>query len=139
MHAFYERVDMSNQFSSFIKKTYPQGTPVTSVGKVKVFTIDEWVKHHGDTPIQLMKFDIQGGELRVLRGAAHVLQTSTLLVYTEILFNSLYDGGAIHSEIDLCLREYGFVLYDIFKPKYSPEGLLMWGNAIFLHPGRLDI
>jgi FkbM family methyltransferase len=122
-----------------LKKTYPQGTSVTSVEKVNVFTIDEWVKHHGDTPIHLMKFDIQGGELRALRGAAHVLQTSTLLIYTEILFNSLYDGGAIYSEIDLYLRECGFVLYDIFKPKYNPEGLLMWGNAVFLHAGRLGI
>lgn len=122
-----------------LKKTYPQGTSVTGVEKVKVVTIDGWVKYHGDIPIHLMKFDIQGGELRALRGAAHVLQTSTLLVYTEILFNPLYDGGAVHSEIDLYLREYGFVLYDIFKPKYNPEGLLMWGNAIFLHAGRLGI
>lgn len=96
-----------------LKKTYPQGTSVTSVEKVNAVTIDGWVKHHGDTPIQLMKFDIQGGELLALRGAAHVLQTSTLLIYTEILFNSLYDGGAIYSEIDLYLRECGFVLYDI--------------------------
>jgi len=86
-----------------------------------------------------MKFDIQAGELRALRGAVRVLQSSTLLVYTEIWFNPVYNGGAIYSEIDLFFREYGFALYDMFKLKYNPNGLIMWGNAIFLNVRRLGM
>jgi hypothetical protein len=124
---------------SRLKAIDPQGTSIKRVEKVETVTIDGWAKRNGNPPIQLMKFDIQGGELNAFRGATHMLSSSTLLVYTEILFNALYDGGAICSQLDLCLREYGFVLYDLFKPKYASNGLLMWGNAIFLHANRLGI
>jgi FkbM family methyltransferase len=120
----------------YLKRMKPNGATVKSVEKIEAVTIDEWTRRKSNPPIQLMKFDIQEGELKALRGAARVLQTSTLLVYTEISFNPLYDGGAIYSEIDLCLRKYGFILYDLFKPKYDPTGPLMWGNAIFLHANR---
>jgi FkbM family methyltransferase len=122
-----------------LKEIDPHGVTLKSSEKVQVVTIDHWVENHGSPAIQLMKFDIQGGELRALRGAACVLQNSTLLVYTEILFNPLYKNGSIFCEIDLFLREYGFVLYDIYKPKYDPKGLLLWGNAIYLHSERLSI
>ena len=122
-----------------LKKIDPRGTSLKSTEKVEVITIDQWAKRNGNPTIQLMKFDIQGAEIRALRGAAQVLQDSTLLVYTEILFNPLYKNGAIFSEVDLLLRKYGFMLYDIFKPKYDPKGLLLWGNAIYAHAERLGI
>ncbi len=122
-----------------LKQMDSQGSSVKSLEKVKVVTIDEWAKRNDDPAIQLMKFDIQAAELKALRGAVHVLRSSTLLVYTEICFNPMYEEGAIFSEIDLFLREYGFVLYDMFKPKYNPNGLILWGNAIFLNTERLGI
>lgn len=117
----------------------PNGASVKSLEKVQVVTIDEWAKRNGDPAIQLMKFDIQGGELRALRGAVRALRSSTLMVYTEIWFNPVYIDGAIYSEIDLFLRENGFLLYDIFKPKYNPNGLIMWGNVIFLNVQQLGM
>ena len=116
-----------------------RGASVKSLEKVKLVTIDEWSKRNDDPPIQLMKFDIQAAELRALRGAVHVLQSSTLVVYTEICFNPIYKEGAIYSEIDLFFRKYGFALYDMFKPKYGPNGLILWANAIFLNLERLGI
>ena len=124
---------------SRLKEIDRQGASVKSMEKVEIVTIDEWAKRNDDPSIQLMKFDIQAAELRALRGAVRVLQSSTLMVYTEICFNPVYTEGAIYSEIDLFLREYGFVLYDMFKPKYNPNGLILWGNAIFLHGERLGI
>ena len=122
-----------------LKEISVQGASVKSLEKVELVTIDKWAERNGDTTIQLMKFDIQAGELKALRGAVRVLQSSTLLVYTEIWFNPVYNDGAIYSEIDLFFREYGFVLYDMFKLKYNHNGLIMWGNAIFLNAQRLSI
>lgn len=115
----------------------PQGAVVKKTETVEVVTIDAWAQRAGNPDIQLMKFDIQGGELKAMRGASRTLRTSTLALFTEILFNPLYEGGAIFSEIDLFLREQGFVLYDLFGPKYDPRGLLLWGNAIYVHAERL--
>jgi hypothetical protein len=30
-------------------------------------------------------------------------------------------------------------LYDIYKPKYNPNGLIQWANAMFVHAGRLGL
>lgn len=122
-----------------LKEIDPQGSCVERLEKAQIVTIDDWAKRNGDIDIQLMKFDIQGGELKALRGATRVLQYSTLLVYTEIWFNCPYEDGAIYSEIGLFFRKHGFVLYDIYKPKYNLNRLIMWGNAIFLNAERLSI
>ncbi len=122
-----------------LKEIDPRGSGAERLEKVQIVTIDDWAEHNGNLAIQLMKFDIQGGELKALRGATRMLQYSTLLVYTEIWFNCPYEDGAIYSEIDLFLRKYGFVLYDIYKPKYNSNRLIMWGNAIFLNAERLGI
>ena len=122
-----------------LKEMYPKEARVRTVEQVRTVTIDGWVKQNGSPEIQVMKFDIQGGELRALTGGTQTLQASTLLIYIEILFNSLYEGGALFAELDLLLRKSGFVLYNIYKPKCDQRGLLMWGNAIFAHSERLRI
>lgn len=122
-----------------LQEILPEGASVKSDEKVELVTIDNWAQRNGDLAIELMKFDIQGAELKALRGAVNTLQNSTLIVYTEISFNPLYEGSAIYSEIDLFLREHGFALYDMYKPKYHPNGLIMWANAIFVHIQRLGL
>lgn len=122
-----------------LKEIDPQGSAVEKSEKVQIVTIDNWAKRNENPAIQVMKFDIQGGELKALRGATRMLECSTLLVYTEIWFNCPYEDGAIYSEIDLFFRKNGFVLYDIYKPKYNSNRLIMWGNAIFLNAERLGL
>lgn len=116
-----------------LREISPQGAAVKHLEETRVVTIDEWAKRNGSPAIQLMKFDIQGAELKALRGATCLLAGPALLVYAEIWFNPVYDDAAIYSEVDLFLREYGFVLYDVFRPKYDRNGMIMWGNAIFLN------
>lgn len=125
--------------ASRLAEIEPGGASVKSDEQVELVTIDQWAQRNGDPAIQLMKFDIQAGELKALQGAVRVLENSTLLVYTEIWFNPAYEGGAIYGEIDLFLRKHSFALYDIFKPKYGPNGFLMWANAIFLNTQRLGL
>jgi FkbM family methyltransferase len=122
-----------------LREMYPLESEIKTVNKVETVTIDEWIGQENPPVIQVMKFDIQGGELKAMEGAKKVLQNSTLLIYTEVLFNPLYVGGAVYSEIDLFLQNMGFVLYDLFKPKYNKSGKLLWANAIFVHSGRMGL
>jgi FkbM family methyltransferase len=121
-----------------IQELLAEGADVTKQEDVEATTIDEWVQSNGNPPIQVMKFDIQGAELKALSGAIGTLQTSTLLVYAEIWFNACYEGGALYGEVDAFLQQHGFVLYDFYKPKYDAKGLLTWANAIFLNPDRVS-
>jgi FkbM family methyltransferase len=122
-----------------LQNMYPEESAEKEVVQVDMTTIDSWAAVNDVPALQVMKFDIQGGELQALRGAQQALTSSTLMVYTEILFNPLYEGGALYSDIDQCLREYGFLLYNIYKPKCDENGALMWANAIFLHAERMKL
>ena len=79
----------------------PEGSTIEQTANVPVTTLDTWSAQHNDPPIQVLKFDIQAGELRALHGAHRVLEHSALLVYTEVFFNPMYEGGALSSQIDL--------------------------------------
>lgn len=122
-----------------LKDVAPTGSTVKAVSEVDIVTLDEWAARNGNPSIELMKFDIQGAELKALRGAERMLRESTLLVYTEIWFNAVYDGSPLYSEIDAFLRTQGFALYDIYKPKYDPHGLLVWADAIFLNLAKTPL
>jgi FkbM family methyltransferase len=117
----------------------PIGAVIKETVSVPIVTIDQWAEDNGGLPIQLIKFDIQGYELTALKGAVHMLEKSTLLIYSEIWFNSVYEGGALFSDIDEFLRRQGFGLYDIYKPKYNRNGLIQWANAMFVHAERLGL
>ncbi|MHC4124895.1 MAG: FkbM family methyltransferase [Planctomycetota bacterium] len=122
-----------------MKETHPVGSTVINTKKVELVTIDEWAKRNGDPPIHLMKFDIQASELLALRGAIQVLRSSTLLVYTEVWFNTMYSGGALFSELDLFFRQHGFLLYDMYKLRYDTKELIVSGCAIFVNAQKVGM
>ena len=122
-----------------LRQIDPAGSRVKETISVPLVTIDRWVKDNGNPAISLMKFDIQGYELKALQGAVNTLNDSTQIVYTEVFFTSVYEGGALFGEIDAFLRLQGLVLYDIYKPKYNPSGMIQWADAIFVQAKRLGI
>jgi FkbM family methyltransferase len=58
---------------------------------------------------QLLKLDVQGYELSVLRGAVGTLQ-SCHYVYAECSEVLLYDGQALRAEVEAFLRSHGFTV-----------------------------
>lgn len=130
--------------SSFFKpnqrfrQEFPEESAMDHVEKVPIIRLDDWRRKNGMPAIQLMKFDIQAAELKALKGAVETLK-DTVLIYTEIFFNPMYEGGAVYSEIDLFLREQGFSLYNIYKPRADHNGMLDQANAIFIRTDKLGM
>jgi len=122
-----------------MRELFSTDAAVESSAEVDVTTIDDWVQSNSRPALQIMKFDIQGAELKALCGATRTLHEATSLVYIELWFNPGYEGGPLYGDIDSFLRSQGFVLFDIYKPKYDPRGLLTWANAIFVNPARVPI
>lgn len=121
------------------QESYPDETIIQRKETVEAITIDDWVKQNGKVALELMKFDIQSAELMALKGATKTLAESTLAIYTEVFFNPMYEGGAIYSEIDLFLRGQGFGLYNIYKPRAHPDGMLDQANAVFVNTSKINL
>ena len=140
---FYETrwVGQTSRFapSERLVKLHPHSAEARRKTSVPAVRLDDWAQQNGDPPIQVMKFDIQAGELLAMRGATRILESSALLVYTEIYFNRMHEGGALYSELDLFLRERGFVLYNIYGVRADPRDMLVYGDAIFVHAQRLNM
>jgi FkbM family methyltransferase len=123
--------------TALLRESEPDGSVVESVETVPAVTLDAYVTEQGIDGVHVMKLDIQGGELAALQGAATQLREHVLAVYTEVLFNPLYERGALFHELDAFLRSCGFVLFNLYKPAADDRGMLLWGNAVYVHAERV--
>jgi len=103
------------------------------VERVETITLDEYFKSNGlqDEKVLAMKLDVQGHELKVLKGAVNTLKR-TMFVLTELSNHESYEGGARYFEVDQAMRENGFVLQNIFA-SFSYEKVFYEYDAIYIN------
>ena len=106
-----------------------------SVIDIRTTTIDIYCKANNIAQIDILKLDIQGGELAALKGAAGLLAEKRIgLIYSEVYFLEQYEAHPLFHEISRFLHSHGYYLQDIYSPIYG-AGSLAWADAIFLrHP-----
>jgi FkbM family methyltransferase len=104
-----------------------------NVEKVETITLDEYfnVNSLRDEKVLAMKLDVQGHELKVLKGAVNTLK-KTIFVLTELSNHETYKGGARYFEVDQLMRDNGFVLQNIFA-SYSYEKYMYEYDAIYIN------
>jgi len=101
--------------------------------EVETTTLDLFCKINGIEKIDLLNMDIQGTEMRLLRGAQTLLKQKRIgLIFTEVLFVDLYEEQGDYFEIARFLSDYGYYLFDFYNFDYDENGQLTWGDAIFL-------
>ena len=93
--------------------TLPDQTPMTVTGEIKldVATLDGF--ETGAADVDLIKVDVQGGELEVLKGGERILREQATAVILEVNFTELYSGQASFSELNNYLAGMGFTLVDL--------------------------
>jgi FkbM family methyltransferase len=118
-----------------------------------VRTVEIQTRRMDDIPevrkTDFLKLDIQGAELQVLKSAKHVL-AKTLMVQTEVEFVPLYEGQPLFAEIDIFMRESGFLFHRFthisgrpFRPmRFAPTAThdsfrqALWGDAVYVRDFR---
>lgn len=127
---------------------FPEWGRVLATEAVGTVRLDDVAETAG---VQLLKLDIQGAELMVLRHATERLKTA-LVIQAEVEFLPLYVGQPLFSEVETFLRGHGFVLHRFFplvsrafrpvlvnNDPYAGLGQAVWADAVFVrHPLRLD-
>jgi FkbM family methyltransferase len=89
---------------------------------VQLRTLDDWCDEERVT-IDVLKLDVQGAELDVLRGAESQLR-QVVMLEAEVEFNRIYQGLPLFADIDSFLRERGFVLWRLTRlAHYGRRGL----------------
>lgn len=103
-------------------------------GSVKVMTqrLDNFMDAEGLDEIDLLKLDVQGGELKVLEGAGDLINEGKVkLIYSEVSFMSQYQGQPLFHELTNWLAEKNYDLYGVFNLCHSHTGQLIYGDAIY--------
>ena len=97
-------------------------------------TIDNYCMANNIERIDILKMDIQGGELKALNGAKNMLSTQSIdLIYLEMYFLEFYSGQPLAGDIVGFLVNSGYNLHSIYNCSFSGKnGRLMWCDAIFV-------
>ena len=100
---------------------------VTEVLKVTTETLSGFFTKNGLDPADynVWNFDIQGSELHVLRGSAHLLKHADV-IYSEVNTHAVYDGCGLLSELDELLSTHGLKRASLHM---TNEG---WGDAVYV-------
>jgi len=106
-------------------------TRVVARETVGMVTLDKWCEVTlGGTSVDLLKLDLQGGELPALRGATELLKM-VKLVYAEVQFVELYKDAPLYPDVSAFMAAAGFREYALYA---SPEPD-NWGDALYVKEG----
>ena len=110
-----------------------EGNPLSTQKEVKVetITIDSYCQKHNIETIDILKIDVQGSELKVLQGAALMIQERRVkLIFTEISIAPNYKGQSEIDQVIKFLRENKYKIFNFFKMKHK-QGKLIECDVLF--------
>lgn len=93
-------------------------------------TLDSIVEEHHFSIIDLLKIDVQGAELTVLKGAGESL-SKVKYIWIETSLTQLYKGSAVFSDIYDFLKQSGFILLQIKEGYKNSMGELLQVDLFF--------
>ena len=97
-------------------------------------TLDNQLLENKIGDVDVIKLDVQGGELSVLKGATRSL-AKTVAVEIEVAFVPMYKDQPLFGEVDSFLRDKGFDLIkftNLEEWKNGKRTALIWGDAVYL-------
>lgn len=132
-------VDTSSLLRSSIESiplSYRSIQTAEKVINVECRTIDSICRSRSISKIDILKMDIQGGELAALHGASNMLTGAVIeLIYTEVWFLPFYENQPLFGDISNFLTKFGYSLYGIYNAGFSGStGRMTWADAIFVSP-----
>ncbi|TFE66598.1 SAM-dependent methyltransferase [Methylacidiphilum caldifontis] len=111
------------------QKIFP-GTGHKTTINVEVGPLSEWIQCKNIKNPSLLKIDVQGFELEVLKGS-EVLLSLFSYIYVESSFCQLYKNQALAHEIIGFLATRNFILKGIYNLYYDNNGKAIQGDFLF--------
>ena len=96
---------------------------VAKVLDVPLMSFSDFIDQHQRPLPDLIKMDVQGAELDILKGLRDEHLRDCLAVQSEVEFASMYQGQPLFGDVDAHLTKRGFVLFDILPVRvYRYQG-----------------
>lgn len=99
--------------------------------KAKTVQLKDILVKYPDIPFNFINLDIQGVELRALKGMESYL-SSIDYIYTEVNSDYVYENCAIVGDIDEYLAQFGFIRVETSWTGYK------WGDAFYIQKRLLS-
>lgn len=81
-------------------------------------------------PVDLLKIDVQGAEIKALNGARQTL-ARTRMAWIEVSFRPMYEGSAVFADVHAFMNSHGFRLSSIQEGFRGEQGELLQADALF--------
>lgn len=111
----------NNFFSEALKKK--------GIEEIEITMLDNIIPTNES--IGVLKIDVQGFELEVLKGAVNTLYRTSIIVL-EMNNHNGYKNSPKYFELDEYLRSQNFILYDIF-PSTKEDGRLIEWDSLYIN------
>lgn len=109
------------------------GTAAAGTSSIDVVRLDQVLVSSDFCGVSMLKIDVQGYELEVIRGCGDMLKDFDY-IYVECSFVQLYDHQPLFSEVHNCLESNGFSIGGIENLTRGRSGGLV--QADFLYIGK---
>ena len=110
-----------------------------SIIDVQVIKLDDWFKSSESQMIDILKLDLQGGELDALKGAQDLFEQGLIkTVLCEFMFKNTYQDQASWIELARKIESYGLRLFNLYQKQYY-NGQIIQADLLFIHPSILEI
>lgn len=125
-------ITSNGQSSSILElgshSTYCPNIKVVNIINLKTKRMDNFVNEIDFEKFDFLTLDVQGAELKVLKGFGDIFDKYTNIkgIYTEINFEQVYIGAAHVNELDKYLTNFKFNRIKSFKFDSAP-----WGDAFY--------
>lgn len=106
--------------------------------EVGVTSLDNWIKPLGNQAVDILKLDLQGGELNAIKGAEHILKRGLVkCMICEFMFEPTYMGQPSWIELANIIEGYGLRLFSFYQPYYY-NGQLIQADLLFLNQSSIN-
>ena len=125
----------SNNLNSFKKPNERAwGFEKKETTMVETNTLDNICSINNIKHIDILKLDVQGSEIDVLKGSKLFLSAGEIsLIYVEWQVVPLYKGHSRYYKIGEYLGQYGYELFNLYNINEAKSGQLRWGDSIFIY------
>lgn len=101
--------------------------------------LDDCIKSTINQNIDILKLDLQGGELDALKGAEKLFKAGRVkAILCELMFEKAYQGQASWIELASLIEDYGLRLFNIYQ-KHHYNGQIIQADLLFIHSSVLEM